>query len=261
MSLRLLCRAHKPIDEEHLQRERESTISEASWKSSPVVVKEPASSASSLSIQARRFLYRDTTSNKKQSLPQSSYACNEEKQQEDDNSTLISDACTPSWPSTSWSSSSKDSGLLKVKTQEESLLKEYNVIPRVDANNCIRFGHVTTHYHEIIIGDHPEVSTGVPVSLGSWEGCDDGVTLAQHEEERAKRCQDCPWHHRSKLSSKERERMLIEAGISYQTIRLKINSMKVQNNLRLRARILSSLKDAKTNASAEESKRNALIVI
>mmetsp|Transcript_5337 Transcript_5337/g.10962 ORF Transcript_5337/g.10962 Transcript_5337/m.10962 type:complete len:284 (+) Transcript_5337:119-970(+) len=157
---------------------------------------------------------------------------------------------------------------IKIKTQEESLQELYR--GRSHDQN-IGFSNVTIHYHELTLGDHPEVSQGVPVCLGEpatttttaddapWPAAPlvDQVTVREHEREREQRCcadggAGC-WEDRARLSAKDRQRMLIEAGVPFQSIRNKMHCIKMQNHLQLRNRILTNLKEKGKNGSSPKA--------
>jgi len=149
---------------------------------------------------------------------------------------------------TSFHSSDGRASSLRVKTQDESLLCTY---PKTGASTSsirkctsIGFSNVTNHFHTLVMGDHPEVQRGVPVALGDWESSDQ-VSVTEYEAERKRQLQcseTLPWECRTRLSAQCRQKMLLEAGVSFQCIQQRIHRIKIKNNLALRSRLLASHK-------------------
>ena len=98
--------------------------------------------------------------------------------------------------------------ILKFSTQEESLLTFYSNNTNNKASNLrnVRFGTMTIHNHETILGDHPCVSSGLPVALG-WK-CVDHVSLPVLDNHNASRL-PCDWL----LSPSKRHLRLRSAGL------------------------------------------------
>ena len=99
------------------------------------------------------------------------------------------------------------------------------------------FGAVTVQYHRLDLGNHPDVSSGVPVTLGTWEGSEQ-FSVDELEQDRERRRSSCPWE--PTLSAKQREQMLLDAGVPMHSIQRRIHALKIQNNLLLRQKLLVS---------------------
>eukprot|EP00522_Entomoneis_paludosa_P011882 CAMPEP_0172440146 /NCGR_PEP_ID=MMETSP1065-20121228/888_1 /TAXON_ID=265537 /ORGANISM="Amphiprora paludosa, Strain CCMP125" /LENGTH=251 /DNA_ID=CAMNT_0013188929 /DNA_START=56 /DNA_END=811 /DNA_ORIENTATION=+ len=132
-------------------------------------------------------------------------------------------------------------GCLKAKTQEASLLTSTS--HRRSARHSVQFTTVTIHYHNLIVGDHPQVTSGVPVALGSWQSSQQ-VSVTDYEQANQTRnaTMSTPWSERCQISAKERQRRLLEAGVPLSCIQTKINCMKIQRHAALRSRCVSSPK-------------------
>lgn len=130
---------------------------------------------------------------------------------------------------------------LKVKKQEDSICKIYQLSPKETNRQspCIEFQKVTVHYHKLTLGDHPGVSCGAPLALGCWESSEE-LSVTDHECERKARCQKSPWEERTTIPAPVRERMLMEDGVSFRSIRRRVTQIKLQNELQLKLKLLVS---------------------
>mmetsp|Transcript_12806 Transcript_12806/g.28164 ORF Transcript_12806/g.28164 Transcript_12806/m.28164 type:complete len:273 (-) Transcript_12806:43-861(-) len=132
-------------------------------------------------------------------------------------------------------------GILKITTQETSLQTSYGDVftKQTKTRPSVQFTRVTIQYHKVILGDHPQVTSGAPIALGSWDSSTE-TSLSEYERQRDESGQREPWKDRSRLSAKTRESMLVEAGVPHQSIRQRINRIKIQKDLMLRARIMET---------------------
>lgn len=105
------------------------------------------------------------------------------------------------------------------------------------SSHKVVFGAVTVQYHRLDLGNHPDVSSGVPVTLGTWEGSEQ-FSVDELEQDRERRRSSCPWE--PTLSAKQREQMLLDAGVPMHSIQRRIHALKIQNNLLLRQKLLVS---------------------
>ena len=128
-------------------------------------------------------------------------------------------------------------GSMKITSQAESIRQPYYPSR---SKSRVSFDQVTTHYHRLVLGDHPQVSNGVPVAFGGWESSHD-QSLEEFEaiRERFSKEED-PWGCRCRLSAKVREAMLLEEGVTSQSIRQRLNIMKIQNNTALRSKLIAT---------------------
>lgn len=128
--------------------------------------------------------------------------------------------------------------VLKISTQKESLQHSYSKSAREgkERKSC-RFSSVTVHYHGLILGDHPGVSCGAPIALGNWMSSHETTVDAEEEvyDKQSRR-------HQLRLPAEVRERMLLDVGISLDTIRTMAENVKIQNDLVVLSRIVSRLK-------------------
>ena len=163
-----------------------------------------------------------------------------EQDNDDRDSTHCNSESTPTSTGGSSFSSSSFSVLglkscLKVKTLQDSLAVEDSKDAAAQGKaNSIHFSKVTIQYHDLVLGDHPQVSGGAPLALGCWESSEE-VSVSQHERERLDRCEKVPWKERSTLTVVARERMLVQAGVSYRSIRQRITRMKILKDLQMRS--------------------------
>ena len=191
--------------------------------------------ASSMSKKAQNFIIH---SDLKQN--EASFKLLEMENEEDESSTNgNSDATIPSSNSSFSSYELKSS--MKIKTQEDSLNRAFrgNAVNSDEHSGGIHFSKITVHYHDYILGDHPEVSGGAPLALGCWESSEE-LMFSEYETERQDRCRQSPWADRAVISAVARERMLVAAGVPYRSIRRRITRMKIQKDLQLRSKLLAA---------------------
>mmetsp|Transcript_15219 Transcript_15219/g.42103 ORF Transcript_15219/g.42103 Transcript_15219/m.42103 type:complete len:181 (+) Transcript_15219:3314-3856(+) len=113
----------------------------------------------------------------------------------------------------------------------------------------VKFSDVTIHYHDFALGDHPQVSSGPPLAFGEWTSTEE-FSLSEYERTMSTRHQQHgqPWNERAQINSKERMRMLTEAGVPMQRIQNRIHYQRIQKDAHRRSSLIAARNERRTGA-------------
>lgn len=110
--------------------------------------------------------------------------------------------------------------LLKVKTQQERTTTA--AVPEQARRRAkVGFGIIHVYYHEIIMGDSPACSTGVPIAIGGLALETEVCTVDEFEHDRIDATKA------RKISSGRRERILRDAGYTKRQVQARVDQVQL----------------------------------
>lgn len=194
---------------------------------SPTTESSPANNQSKIGRKLNTFiasLAGKRLSFKSQEILQSMIDGNFQELDKQDDNTSTSTTHTQSIPD-SVENFERPPSSLKIKTNHESLSRPY--CAGTLAHNVL-FAGVTVHYHTTVLGNTSVISSGPPISLG-WNRLHSEV-FAEIDQYEARRPYTPRNIGRLRISARQREILLLHAGVKTHEILGSIN--KIQSDQR-----------------------------
>ena len=122
--------------------------------------------------------------------------------------------------------------LLQVKTQQKGISKEFITtttavaVPEQARRQAkVSFGTVIVHHHEVIMGDSPACSMGVPIAMGGRAFTETCASIDEYERDRHDN--DGATNNKSrKIPAGQRQRMLRDAGYTKRQVQARIEQVQ-----------------------------------